>query len=81
MSRGTASSTHETFAIAMQRPDIIRYLTSNAPMFLYFGRQRFSATDATTYGVTEGNDGLRLAVWDGRFSPDHVSLLHEGPVA
>ena len=64
MSRGTASSTHETFALLMQRPDII-LITNNAPMMAHFGRQRFSATDATTYGVTEGNDGLRLAVGMG----------------
>ena len=48
----------------MQRIDQTA-LTANAPMFLHFGRKRFDSTDATNYSVTEGNDGLRLAVGAG----------------
>ena len=62
--RTSVSATHETFALTMQRADITT-LVSNAVMLLHFGRKRFDATDATNYGVTSGNDGLRLAVGAG----------------
>ena len=64
LSRTSTSTTHETFPLIMQRLDAT-VLTSNAPMLMYFGRRRFSATDATNFSVTEGNDGLRLAVGMG----------------
>ena len=64
LARISTSTTHETFPLIMQRVDQTN-LIANAPMMLYFGRKRFDATDATNYGVTAGNDGLRLAVGMG----------------
>ena len=64
LARISTSSTHETFPLIMQRVDQIT-LTANAPMMLHFGRKRFDATDASNYGVTDGNDGLRLAIGMG----------------
>ena len=64
LARTATGTTHETFALIMQRIDQTA-LTANAPMFLHFGRKRFDATDATNYGVTEGNDGLRLSIGAG----------------
>ena len=61
LARISTSTTHETFPLLMQRVDQTS-LTANAPMMLFFGRKRFDSTDATNYGVTDGNDGLRLAV-------------------
>ena len=62
--RISTSTTHETFALVMQRADQDS-IESNAPMFIHFGRKRFDATDATNYGVTAGNDGFILAVGAG----------------
>ena len=64
LARISTSTTHETFPLVMQRVDQTN-LTTNAPMFLHFGRKRFDATDATNFSVTSGNDGLRLAVSAG----------------
>ena len=64
LARTSTGTTHETFSMLVQRIDQTA-LTANAPMFLYFGRKRFDSTDATNYGVTDGNDGLRLAVGAG----------------
>ena len=64
LARTATGSTHETFPLIMQRIDQIT-LTANAPMFLYFGRKRFDSIDASNYGVTDGNDGLRLAIGSG----------------
>ena len=62
--RISTSTTHETFSLAMQRSDQTG-LESNAVMLLHFGRKLFDDTDATNFGVTSGNDGLRLAVGVG----------------
>ena len=64
LARTSTGTTHETFALLVQRIDQTA-LTANAPMFLHFGRKRFNSTDATNYGVTDGNDGLRLAIGAG----------------
>ena len=68
LSRTATSTTHETFPLLMQRVDQTN-LTTNAPMFLYFGRERFDSTDASNFSVTEGNDGLRLAVGSWAVQP------------
>ena len=64
LDRTTSSTTNETFALIMQRADVDT-LISNAIMLVHFGRRRFTAADATAYGVTEGNDGFIIGIGMG----------------